>query len=96
MKSCYRRIECICKKAKLKWIKEGDVNSKFFHHHLNGRRRGHAITKIEKDGSIISKEHVTVRNITSYFEGLFKIFIRYMVVGGFRMASIISRGKYLA
>lgn len=59
-------------KEKLKWIKKGDVNSKFFHPCLNDRKRGRAITKIEEeDGSMITEDQLIARKITSYFEAMY-------------------------
>ena len=44
-------------RSRIKWIKEGDNNSKFFHRMANGRRK----KKIIK--SLMSEERVSIRNI---------------------------------
>lgn len=37
-------------KSKIKWVREGDVNSKFFHKTANGRRRKSLIKELEVEG----------------------------------------------
>ena len=38
-------------KARVKWVKEGDCNSKFFHKVANGRRNRKYIKVLEKEGA---------------------------------------------
>ncbi|KAJ9701102.1 hypothetical protein PVL29_006450 [Vitis rotundifolia] len=55
-------------KSKVKWIKEGDCNSKFFHRMANGRRSRKFIK------SLISERGVTLSNIEVIFEEIVNFF----------------------
>ncbi|XP_073016672.1 uncharacterized protein [Primulina eburnea] len=56
-------------KSKIKWVKEGDQNTKFFHSLLNQRRSKATINRLEReDGSITSDEDEIVAIILRYFE----------------------------
>ncbi len=55
-------------RANLRWLKEGDGNTKFFHAHANGRRRANTIGTIEDDGRRYSREE----DKKSYFVHKFK------------------------
>ncbi|RVW35158.1 Transposon TX1 uncharacterized 149 kDa protein [Vitis vinifera] len=55
-------------KSRVKWIKEGDCNSKFFHRMANGRRSGKFIK------SLISERGVTLSNIEVISEEIVNFF----------------------
>ena len=55
-------------KSKVKWIKEGDCNSKFFHRMANGRRSRKFIK------SLISEREVTLSNIEVISEEIVNFF----------------------
>ena len=55
-------------KSRVKWIKEGDCNSKFFHRMANGRRSGKFIK------SLISERWVTLSNIEVISEEIVNFF----------------------
>lgn len=53
-----------CQKAKVKWFKEGDNNTKFFHRMANGSRKKKFISKLElEDGLVIESEELIVNEI---------------------------------
>lgn len=41
----------LCQKSRMRWIKEGDMNSKFFHSMINWRRRSDSVVGLLMDGS---------------------------------------------
>ncbi|OAY85604.1 hypothetical protein ACMD2_24263 [Ananas comosus] len=55
-------------RAKQRWLKEGDGNTKFFHAVANGRKRVNSIEVIEDNGRYISREEQK----RSYFLNKFK------------------------
>lgn len=58
-------------KAKYKWLKEGDGNSKFFHQLANGRKRKNLISSLVVDGEeIIDFEGIA--NEANLFERLYR------------------------
>ena len=59
-------------KMKIQWAKHGDANSSLFHRLLNTRKSKNYISKIELDnGEILSREEDIVREIISFFKGLY-------------------------
>ena len=59
-------------KLKIQWAKLGDANSSLFHRLLNARKSKNFISKIELDsGEILTTEEDIVREIISFFEGLY-------------------------
>lgn len=69
----FRRLQMDCQKAKVKWSREGDHNSKFFHSLLNQRRSRSVINKLKlKDGSLVSDEGQIEEEIIGYFSELYR------------------------
>ena len=57
---------------KIQWAKQGDANSRLFHRLLNARTSKNCISKIELDsGEIVTSEEDIVREIVSFFKGLY-------------------------
>ncbi|XP_057774901.1 uncharacterized protein LOC130993882 [Salvia miltiorrhiza] len=67
-------------KAKLKWLKEGDVNSGFFHKAIKGRRLKNDIGGLIFDNSWISKPEEVKARVRNHFETFFKRKDRQMPV----------------
>lgn len=40
-------------KTSLKWVKEGDANTKLYHRVVNGRRRRNEIKELELEGGVV-------------------------------------------
>ena len=60
-------------KSKFTWAREGDANTKLFHSLLNARKAKNVITKLElDDGSFVDSEDDIVREITGFFQKLYK------------------------
>ena len=59
-------------KLKIQWAKHRDPNSSLFHRLLNNRKSKNFISKIELDsGEILTREEDIVREIISFFKGLY-------------------------
>ncbi|KAK3229325.1 hypothetical protein Dsin_001206 [Dipteronia sinensis] len=59
-------------KSRVKWLTEGDRNSRFFHCVANGRRRNNLIEDIHFGGIKKSKPHEIKEEIAVYFETFYK------------------------
>ena len=58
-------------KSRIKWIKEGDCNSKFFHRVANGRRNKKFIKSlVSKEGVTLSNIEIISREIVNFFRKL--------------------------
>ncbi|RVX21695.1 Transposon TX1 uncharacterized 149 kDa protein [Vitis vinifera] len=59
-------------KARVKWVKEGDCNSKFFHKVANGRRNRKFIKVLENEsGVVLNDSESIIEEILHYFEKLY-------------------------
>ncbi len=58
-------------RAKIKWLKEGDGNTKFFHAYANGRRRSNLIGMIEDDDRCYVREEDKKAYFVRKFKELF-------------------------
>ena len=59
-------------KARVKWVKEGDCNSKFFHKVANGRRNRKFIKVLENErGLVLDNSDSIKEEILRYFEKLY-------------------------
>ncbi|GAU15917.1 hypothetical protein TSUD_41400 [Trifolium subterraneum] len=58
--------------SRSQWLKEGDVNTKYFHYVLASRRRGNAITSLQVGSSTVEGvapiRHAVVSHFTSHFK----------------------------
>ncbi|XP_009627750.1 uncharacterized protein [Nicotiana tomentosiformis] len=60
-------------RANIKWIEEGDSNTKYFHTIINERRRRASIQRIQRyDGQWINREEYIAREVVEYFSCMFK------------------------
>ena len=56
----------------MKWVKEGDCNSKFFHKVANGRRNRKYIKELENErGLVLNNAERIIKEILLYFEKLY-------------------------
>ncbi|RVW38475.1 Transposon TX1 uncharacterized 149 kDa protein [Vitis vinifera] len=59
-------------KAKMKWVKEGDCNSKFYHKVANGKRNRKYIKELENERGLVLKNAESItKEILHYFEKLY-------------------------
>lgn len=59
-------------KAKMYWLKDGDMNTKFFHQSATSKKKFKEIVKLRReDGSSVSDQHELGEIAKSYFETLF-------------------------
>ncbi len=58
-------------RAKQRWLKEGDRNTKFFHAVANGRKRSNQIGTLEEDGRVICREEDKKAYFVNSFKKLF-------------------------
>ncbi|RVW65400.1 LINE-1 retrotransposable element ORF2 protein [Vitis vinifera] len=59
-------------KVRVKWVKEGDCNLKFFHKVANGRRNGKFIKTLENErGLVLNNSESITEEILLYFEKLY-------------------------
>ncbi|XP_057808558.1 uncharacterized protein LOC131023037 [Salvia miltiorrhiza] len=65
-------------KAKIKWLKEGDTNSGFFHRAIRGRRVKNEIGGMLFENSWISKPEEVKARVRNHFEAFFKMKERLM------------------
>ncbi|GLU22240.1 hypothetical protein SLE2022_383300 [Rubroshorea leprosula] len=58
-------------KSRKMWLKEGDVNTKFFHRSVNGRRRRNEICSILVNGKQLTGVAEIKEGVAEYFQNLF-------------------------
>ncbi|XP_056163671.1 uncharacterized protein LOC130137005 [Syzygium oleosum] len=58
-------------KSRIRWLKEGDMNTKFFHHFVNKRRLQNRILSVSADDGVLLTDPQVVRNhIVGHFQEL--------------------------
>lgn len=74
LNEAYREEEIYwCQKARMRWLKEGDKNTRFFHASVEGRRRRNRMMDIlQEDGTGTKNENELSAEIASYYRELFK------------------------
>ncbi|XP_075499081.1 uncharacterized protein LOC142537457 [Primulina tabacum] len=69
----FRNFQIQSQKAKVKWLKKEDQNSKFFHSLLDNRRNIALIDKVElEDGSVVTDEKQIEQEILKFYGNLFR------------------------
>ncbi|XP_020683952.1 uncharacterized protein LOC110100684 [Dendrobium catenatum] len=60
-------------RAKAKWMKEGEVNTSFFHAFANGRRNGNSIKQIRNEDGVLTEDQDCIRrNFFQFFSKKWK------------------------
>ncbi|XP_021974931.1 uncharacterized protein LOC110870041 [Helianthus annuus] len=59
-------------RSRIRWAKEGDENSRFFHSHINWRRACNVIHGLDVDGQWVSKPSLVKKEVFSFFRSRFK------------------------
>lgn len=59
-------------KSRVNWLKEGDKNTRFFHHMAISRRRVHPLGRIRSNGRVIESPHDIKEEAACFFEKLYK------------------------
>lgn len=62
----------LIQKSRLKWLKEGDRNSGFFHRTIQGSRRSNEIHGLWIDGKFYDGVQELKEEVKNYFERQFK------------------------
>lgn len=57
-------------RSKLKWLLEGDLNTKFFHIVASTRKKNNTITSLEIDGVVCTNQSVIQKHITDFYKDL--------------------------
>ncbi|KAL9678347.1 hypothetical protein QQ045_016191 [Rhodiola kirilowii] len=58
-------------RAKLRWLKEGDANSKYFHSLLKGRRSKNSIRHVKDAVGLVHTEEATIKKVfVNYFKSI--------------------------
>jgi hypothetical protein len=56
-------------RSRLNWLKEGDANTSYFHHHARYRKRKYFIAKVKADGQIITDQEKK-EAVWNFYNGL--------------------------
>ncbi|KAK3226756.1 hypothetical protein Dsin_006618 [Dipteronia sinensis] len=70
--SLRREEQMWCQKSRIKWLKEGDRNTNFFHCMANGRRKVNFIGGVTFDGEVCSDPISIRRGIYNFFKNHFR------------------------
>jgi hypothetical protein len=62
---------CWRQKSRIRWLKEGDKCTKFFHQVANANRRNNSIDSLYVNGSPTSDPDVIISHIVNFYESLF-------------------------
>ncbi|WOH08730.1 hypothetical protein DCAR_0728177 [Daucus carota subsp. sativus] len=57
--------------SRIKWLKDGDKNTKFFHQSLHKRRSKNSITKLQWQGRLITSPQMIKEAAREHFQSLF-------------------------
>lgn len=57
-------------RSRLTWMKEGNVNTKFFQRHAVGRRRQNTMTSLHVEGSVVSGQEDLANAADNYFAAI--------------------------
>lgn len=57
----------LLQKSRLRWIKNGDANSRYFHARINSRRRGNNIQALQSDEGWHNEVEDVKKEIFSHF-----------------------------
>lgn len=61
-----------CQKAKIKWVKEGDANTKFFHAMINFRRKTNSLTGLNINGEWCEDPRSVKKEVLNFFAQKFR------------------------
>lgn len=70
-RNLHQKNNLVAQKAKIRWLKEGDVNSSFFHRAINFRRKSNEIPGIMLDGVWTEEVQEVKRGIHDFFKKQF-------------------------
>ncbi|XP_057432385.1 uncharacterized protein LOC130725150 [Lotus japonicus] len=70
---CAKQAESLaCQKAKIKWVKEGDANTKFFHAMINFRRKTNSLTGLNSNGEWCEGPRSVKKEVLNFFAQKFR------------------------
>ncbi|XP_039165306.1 uncharacterized protein LOC120291688 [Eucalyptus grandis] len=69
--SCALGRVLLQQKSGVRWLKEGDRNTKFFHQYVNKRQlRNRVLSVLDSSGNILTEPHLVQRRFVEFFEDL--------------------------
>lgn len=74
--------------SRIKWLKDGDKNTKFFHQSLHKRRSKNSITKLQWQGRLITSPQMIKEAAREHFQSLFSSHNERIV---FRNSQLIAK-----
>lgn len=75
------RNSLLAQKAKNRWIKDGDINSKLFQNFINKRRKIHEIIIINVGGQWVEEVEDVEKGVHEYFKGSFDLLDMIEIMG---------------
>jgi hypothetical protein len=68
---CQQEKNLWCQKSRIRWLKEGERNTKFFHRTTIARRNQNKILKIRDRDGIERESHKEIKNkLVNHFQGI--------------------------
>lgn len=67
-----RNCSFLWQRSRMRWLREGNANSKFFHRCIQKRRKVNEILGLNFDGEVVEAVDPLKKKVWSYFENHFK------------------------
>ena len=67
----FKQEAIVQQKARKNWLKQGDLNTKFFHSSVKWRRMRNGINGVEVNGQWCEEKEVVMNKVREFFEARF-------------------------